>query len=223
MARALRGCALCIALNGCGRIGFDAAGDAPALDVGTPLATMQVRVSSRSNLWGAGHAIAPADLPGGEGMLPMRIDLPAGAARVLAFTEVAGTISYGSGLPENDADGTSAQSSNRSFDGLSAPSIPRQRHVSAVALDNTEPADPAPSALVMDAASATFTVGLRQIFFVGDGLTGTGSGVPQTFAIPDAATRMFLGFMDSRGGTGPGGYQDNTGEITGTMTLYGQR
>ncbi|HEY3242752.1 MAG TPA: hypothetical protein VGM03_05305 [Phycisphaerae bacterium] len=38
--------------------------------------------------------------------------------------------------------------------------------------------------------------GLRQPFFIGDGLTGTGSGAVQQFLVPDGATRLFLGTID---------------------------
>src|SRR5207253_6847661 len=64
-----------------------------------------------------------------------------------------------------------------------------------VFIDDSEPADPAPAVLDFRGA-ANFTSlapGLRQTFFIGDGLTGTGSGLVQTFTIPDGATRLFLG------------------------------
>jgi len=37
---------------------------------------------------------------------------------------------------------------------------------------------------------------LKQPFFIGDGLTGTGGGLVQTFAVPTGATRLYLGTMD---------------------------
>ena len=52
---------------------------------------------------------------------------------------------------------------------------------------------------------ATLSPDLQQIFFIGDGLTGTGSGSVQTFIAPAGATRLYLGVAD--------GYQwnNNTG------------
>lgn len=49
-----------------------------------------------------------------------------------------------------------------------------------------------------------------QVFFIGDGLTGTGSGTRQRFVAPLDATRLFLGTMDGAlpGGL-PGYYTDN--------------
>jgi hypothetical protein len=40
---------------------------------------------------------------------------------------------------------------------------------------------------------------LKQVFFIGDGLTGTGDGAIQDFEIPAGATRLFLGTMDGYG------------------------
>jgi hypothetical protein len=55
--------------------------------------------------------------------------------------------------------------------------------------------------------------GLKQIFFIGDGLTGTGSGSIQTFHIPAGATRLFLGTMDSYG------WSNNSGSFTVDLNL----
>ena len=57
-------------------------------------------------------------------------------------------------------------------------------------LDYTDPA-------VVGAAG--FTPVLDQIFFIGDGLTGTGSGAVQTFLAPSGSTRLFLAVADSFG------------------------
>jgi hypothetical protein len=40
---------------------------------------------------------------------------------------------------------------------------------------------------------------LQQVFFIGEGLTGTGSGQRQTFVVPTGATRLFLGSADGVG------------------------
>jgi hypothetical protein len=46
---------------------------------------------------------------------------------------------------------------------------------------------------------------LNQIFFIGDGLTGTGSGLTQLFSIPIGATRLFLASSDAEGGSNNNG------------------
>ena len=63
-------------------------------------------------------------------------------------------------------------------------------------------------------ATSYLDIELGQPFFIGDGLTGTGSGVVQKFLVPDAATRLFLGVVDGYGFQGnPGYYFDNVGSM----------
>ena len=69
-----------------------------------------------------------------------------------------------------------------------------------VFLDNNQPdLTPPPSSLDFGSIGLGFpslSPGLKQVFFIGDGLTGTGSGATQEFFIPAGATRLFLGTMD---------------------------
>ena len=51
---------------------------------------------------------------------------------------------------------------------------------------------------------------LRQVFFIGDGLTGTGNGSVQQFIVPTGATRLFLGSLDGGGWYNNGGSFDVT-------------
>lgn len=43
---------------------------------------------------------------------------------------------------------------------------------------------------------ASYSPAAGQIFFIGDGKTGTGSGSTQTFFVPVGATQLWLGFVD---------------------------
>jgi hypothetical protein len=52
---------------------------------------------------------------------------------------------------------------------------------------------------------------VKQVFFIGDGLTGTNSGAVQNFIVPTGATRLFLGTMDSYG------WYNNIGSFTVTV------
>jgi hypothetical protein len=52
---------------------------------------------------------------------------------------------------------------------------------------------------------------VKQVFFIGDGLTGTGSGAVQNFIVPTGATRLFLGPMDGFE------WKGNTGSFTVTV------
>jgi hypothetical protein len=74
------------------------------------------------------------------------------------------------------------------------------------------------SALGRDSASLSPVV--AQTFYIGDGRVGEGgTGALQTFNVPDAATRLFLGIMDGQFDGSqvfgqPGNYYDNAGAFT---------
>jgi hypothetical protein len=61
---------------------------------------------------------------------------------------------------------------------------------------------------------------LGQVFFIGDGLTGTGTGRTQAFIVPATATHLYLGFVDTCANLLPGCYSDNSGTLTATLKLY---
>ncbi|CCI18634.1 conserved hypothetical protein [Microcystis aeruginosa PCC 9807] len=69
-----------------------------------------------------------------------------------------------------------------------------------VFLDNSQPdLTPAPAALDFSSIGLNFSSlapQVKQVFFIGDGLTGTNSGAVQNFIVPTGATRLFLGTMD---------------------------
>jgi hypothetical protein len=63
---------------------------------------------------------------------------------------------------------------------------------------------------------------IGQVFFVGDGLTGTGTGTRQLFLVPPTATHLYLAYVDScssSGFSGPGCYFDNAGVITVALKI----
>jgi hypothetical protein len=67
--------------------------------------------------------------------------------------------------------------------------------------DGVPSASPAPPGLDfsdggLGTAFAQLCPGLKQPFFIGDGLTGRGGGAPQQFVVPPGATRLFLGTVD---------------------------
>jgi len=57
------------------------------------------------------------------------------------------------------------------------------------------------------------TPGLNQIFYIGDGLTGTGDGVTQQFVVPVGAARLYLAVADSYGSS-----LGNPGSLTVTFS-----
>jgi hypothetical protein len=61
---------------------------------------------------------------------------------------------------------------------------------------------------------------IGQVFFIGDGLTGTGIGSIQSFRVPPAATHLYLGYVDScNGGQVPSCYSDNLGILIAAFQL----
>jgi hypothetical protein len=67
---------------------------------------------------------------------------------------------------------------------------------------------------------------IGQVFFVGDGLTGTGTGNHQMFLVPPTATHLYLGYVDSCSSSGfgsPGCYFDNGGAITAVFSITQQQ
>lgn len=86
-----------------------------------------------------------------------------------------------------------------------------------VFLDASVPAGAAPPQMDFSTpaslAQATISPQLRQVFFVGDGRTGTGSGTAQQLVVPAGATRLFLA-----SGDGIGANYNNFGSFSVTVT-----
>ncbi len=95
--------------------------------------------------------------------------------------------------------------------GISGPTDIYLGALAGVFLGPDTPSGPAPAQL-SGTDFASLSPGLDQMFFIGDGLTGTGTGAVQTFVVPQGATRLFLGITDD------GGYYDNGGTITATIS-----
>jgi hypothetical protein len=85
-----------------------------------------------------------------------------------------------------------------------------------VFLDNSVPGGAAPPSMDFSTpaslAQTTISPQLRQVFFVGDGLTGTGTGIRQQFIIPAGATRLYLASSD-----GVGASYNNFGSFSVTV------
>ncbi|MBI2849193.1 MAG: hypothetical protein HYX88_03585, partial [Chloroflexi bacterium] len=181
-------------------------------------------VDGKSNIFGAGHTTPP-----GGGLLPPQFAFTPGEGQFVEFTSVTGTVTYDiSFRPFQGPDGGPhiAPTNVSSAGGISG-----IRHdevtgfLVGVFLDDTEPTETALPVLNFTGATNftdLFPI-LNQTFFIGDGLTGTGSGLTQRFHVPAGATRLFLGLADAWNGssvTGPPGlYDDNGGSFTVTFDL----
>ena len=107
-------------------------------------------------------------------------------------------------------------------------SVPADRRVmflAGVFLTDAAPSGTAPASLdfsstAMGRSFSVLAPELQQTFYIGDGLTGTGSGSVQSFLVPDAATRLFLGFVDgSYFVGGPDYYDNNVGSFAATFEV----
>jgi hypothetical protein len=211
---------------------------AAQLMAGTQGAATTLTIPGTANIFGAGHAVAPA--PGGGtpaatagGTLPPLFAFAAGPDQVLAFSTVTGLVGCCAGIPPNTPNGADggtfidSHTGISSFGGISGINHShRTMFLVGVFLDGAEPTGAAPPVLSFSQPE-DFTVSapaLRQTFFIGDGRTDTGS-VIQQFLVPATATRLFLGFADGAAfgspsaPVAPGQYGDNTGSLQATFEI----
>src|SRR5258706_9012079 len=180
-----------------------------------------ILVPGTSEIFSAGQA-APID----SGTLPPSFAFAAGAGQTLTFSSVTGTVSCGADCASGiGADGTTIAGFTGTNIGCttcgisSIQFIGRQMFLVGVFLDSASVpsgANPSPLPAYTDASvlGSTFSPGLNQVFFIGD---GQGTGGTQTFNVPTTAARLFLGFADGAPLFGSAGllaianaYGDNT-------------
>ena len=186
-----------------------------------------LNVAADSNIFGAGHSSPVGS--GAVGVLPpvYAFNVTSLAGAYFTFSVSGGVIlNAGSGDNVNNADGIGAGSSSSSVNsigGISGISGPNAGFLVGVFETNLEPGNPAPSALDFTSLGTTFSTLfplVNQTFFIGDGLTGNGTGATQRFFIPEGATRLFLGIADAPAYHGDaGGYGDNTGQFVATFSI----
>jgi hypothetical protein len=165
---------------------------------------------------------------GDGGTTPVAVAVTPGTS-YLTFSVGGGPITLDSGGITNDADGLTggnpaylSASYTFSSGGISGIKAPGGGYLVGVFLAAGGPGTTAPASL--DYTSGGPTTGdssnsplLDQEFFIGDGLTGDGTGSTQTFYVPTGATELYLGISDAPAFTGtPGSYSDNSGTFSVT-------
>jgi hypothetical protein len=172
-------------------------------------------VSAKSNIFAAGRASAF------NGALPPSIRFTPGAGQVLTFSSVTGTVTASPTSGANGPDGGAGLPTNiNSYQGISGiVHTTSSLFLVGVFLDDSTPADPAPSRFTFtDDSFTSLSPALRQVFFIGDGHTP--GGTLHQFNVPATATRLFLGFADAYAFQGaPGYYDDNGGSFTATCAI----
>jgi hypothetical protein len=190
-------------------------------------------VNSMDNIYAAGGQTVVGPL--GEGLSPQDLSISSGVTSYTFTASGTITLNNGGGNQSNDPDGQDAgvvgTSFNTGFGSISGITAPGQGYLVGVFVDGT-PSGPAPSPLVFATTNfTTLSPLLDQVFFIGDGLTGDGTGSAQTFFVPTGATDLYLGISDSyfygnapdgsfAAGT-PGSYGDNVGNFNVTATAQG--
>jgi len=183
---------------------------------GATVAHADTVVPSTSVIYAAGTQSSLAS--GANGTAPVSVAVNGATSYTFSTT---GTISLNSGGNSNDADGANSavsSSSNSGSGSISGMTGPGAGYLVGVFLGAGGPSGSAP-------ASLDFTTGagigfsslsplLNQVFFIGDGLTGDGTGTTQTFFVPVGATELYLGISDACGyNGGPSCYGDNSGQF----------
>jgi hypothetical protein len=145
------------------------------------------------------------------------IEVPVVAGSTLTFS-VTGTVSNAYALcfaSSPDGGGCLPDVNMGPTNGLGSLEAPGDALI-GVFLDASVPSGTPPAGLNLSAANDGFPVLsplLRQVFFIGDGLTGTGSGATQRFVAPAGATRLLLGDSDAVGTD-----NDNSGQFVVTIS-----
>lgn len=191
------------------------------------------------------------DTSGTGGTVPAGIPLVAGTTSVM-FSSVTGSIAYDTTLNGsapcrslegcimldfdtgnvlNDPDGNYGAATTSYVTGpvgsISGITGPGDGYLVGVFLAPGGPSGTAPAALSFTASGGTSFTSLSplldQVFFIGDGLTGDGTGSEQVFDAPGGATELLLGISDACGyqGTSPSCYGDNVGSYTVDYSLSG--
>ena len=154
-----------------------------------------------------GGETGPDSVPAQSPTQVTGVPLTAGAG--LTFN-VTGSVSNDSGHPPVDppdgggffelAGGPGTPSSN----GIAGMIAPVNALVGLFLNDNLPTSSGAPPGLDfrpsgLGTAFLTLNPALKQVFFIGDGRTGNGTGAVQQFIVPAGATRFFLGTVDGFG------------------------
>jgi hypothetical protein len=134
-------------------------------------------------------ASLPMPDPARGGLLPTQV-LLAPSGGVIRFRSVTGSTRCGENAP-------------------AGPDVPGCGRLIAVFTGET-PAKPRQGSEEMR-ATAIVRPALGHTFVVGDGLTGTGTGDIQTFAIPKGASRLYLGYAGDT-------YAQNAGGVSAIVT-----
>jgi len=184
-------------------------------------------IDATDDIYGAGHSTLPATIY--PGTFPPSDTFPVDPNEILTFSSVTGMVGCNFVIT-NGPDGPCWPGVNTtvtSYGGLSGIDVYQNNmFLVGVFLDAREPSGPGPAVLSynygtpgsLSTSDPSFSPALDEVFFIGDGLTGTGAGMEQIFNVPAGADRLYLGFADSFDSV-PSYYADNVGSLTATFEI----
>jgi hypothetical protein len=172
--------------------------------------TASVFVEGQANPFLAGQPNATSCCGGDStpGQSPLLVPLSVNGGEVFKFAASGSTDGAGVGAAGPDGVGTFNMTDYST--GVAPASGVGVLGLVGVFLDGATPSGGAqPAGLNFPSLGfASLAPGLDQIFWIGDGLTGTGTGFQQAFIAPVGATRLFLGTTDGfQWNNNTGGYE----------------
>lgn len=187
--------------------------------------TAEVRIPGTANPWLAGlgpsavGGVLNGEIDQAPAHSPISVPLKSIERRFFRFVQAAGTIRLHAGAdapnitPEGDLQADVVRKHSL-LNGISDILCPAGGLVGVFLSDDIPTRSlrtPATLNFKADSSRAVTTLSpqLRQVFYIGNGLTPT--GVPQVFHAPSNAKRLFLGVMDDRL------WRDNNGLFTVTV------
>ena len=178
-------------------------------------------LSAESNIFRAGGNVGVSLT---DGITPFLINITAtGTGRIATFGASGSTTCgcVGSQGPDGGFTGNPDTKIN-SWGSISGISGPGGMFLVGVFLGADLPSSAPTRRTVVPQAASFDDILLGQVFFIGDGFTGTGSGSIQQFFVPDGATRLYLGFVDGGNFQGnPLAFTGNAGSLAVTWAIQG--
>jgi hypothetical protein len=184
-----------------------------------------VTIQSTDSPWNYGGT----SVGGLDSTTPVETPITPGAGQVLTFSSVTGTISLTPGFPAGPDGRISSPPGAFPMNvsaaaGLSGIISNNSAFLAGVFLNGQESASGHVTPATLSFGTTNSFTSLSplddQVFFIGDGLTGTGSGTTQTFVVPADATELVLAIPDANGYSGPpGAYFDNSGSFVAVFSI----
>jgi hypothetical protein len=186
--------------------------------------TTNVTVLGTDSIYNVG-TYAVTEPAGGGSTNPTGITVLSGST-VFTFSNTGSVTVNGSNYNDPDGIGSVSAETNTGYGSLSGIASPTAGYIAAVFLGPGGPVGAQPAELNFTGAGGTsFTTLsplLDQVFFVGDGLTGDGTGSTQDFVVPTGATELYLGLADACNyNGGPSCLGDNSGSFSAAVTQNG--